>query len=203
MQTPVIFVLSKPHHGKTEARKYLSEVTSLKGGSCSDCIDHFLAARKNISVETWRQTPKEERRPQQIEAGDFIVGTINSIKEPAQNTELDDAMYRVPSALIRQFYLTGHNVIDGVRRKTELSDARKHLDWNGVRSLVIWIERPGYPSPADNTQVEASDCDDVVVNDGTIEDLKVKLFACLVKHYGPQDEIRKPIPVVDITPATD
>jgi hypothetical protein len=132
-----------------------------------------------------------------IEAGDFIVGARDSFNEPAVDPKIDEVLLRVPSSLVRTLYVSGYNVIDGVRRKLELTDAVKHLTWNGVRSVVIWIERPGTPVVADNTEVTSADATDIVLNDGTLEDLRAQLKLVLERHFGPQDEKPAPIPVFD------
>lgn len=201
MNTPVFIVLSKPHHGKTEARKILAELTYLKGGSCSDVIYHFLAARRETTVDALRRLPKEELRPDLIMAGDFLCGLHDSMPD-APNKDVDSEMYRVPSLLCRTLYLSGYNVIDGIRRKAELKEFRGALNWNGVRSLVVWIDRPGFPTVEDNTEVGPEMADELVLNDGTIDDLRVKLKAVLEKHFGVQDSTPAPIPVVDL-PTSD
>lgn len=196
MQTPVIFLVGPPHHGKTEARKLLSEITLQKGESTSTIIYHFLAARRGVSVESLKQLPKEELRPALIEAGDFIVGDVSTIIEPAANTEIDAQLYRIPSSLVRTLYMSGYNIIDGVRRKKELSEAIVHLEWNGVRALTFWIERPGTPVVQDNTELTKEDADETILNDGSLAELKVKLFTTLEKYFGKQDELQTPVPII-------
>jgi len=51
MQTPVIFVIGPPAHGKSTARKLLCDLTGVKGASCSDVIYQFLAARRKKLVD--------------------------------------------------------------------------------------------------------------------------------------------------------
>ena len=200
LQAPVFIVIGPPHHGKTEARKILSELTYLKGASTSELIYRFLALRRNVSLESLQAIPKEELRPALIEAGDFMVGSISAIAEPPVNAEIEKVLYRIPSALIRTMYLNGYNIIDGVRRKQELAEARTHLYWNGVRSLVLWIDRPGVETLKDNTELTAADADEIVPNDGTLEDLRKKLKFVLEAHFGVQDETPAPIPIVDLPP---
>ncbi len=197
MQPPVIIVIGPPHHGKTEARKILAELTFLKGESTSTIIYSFLAHRRKMDIVELQKTPKELLRPELIEAGDYLVGKIDRIALDAVDPEIDSLVYRIPSALIRTLYLSGFNVIDGVRRKTELKDAVDHLTWNGVRSVVIWIERPGVEKIVDNTELTQEDATDVVYNDGTLDDLKTQLKLVLEKHFGKQDEKPQPIPIFD------
>lgn len=197
MQPPVLIVVGPPHHGKTEARKILSELTFLKGESTSTVIYEFLAIRRKVSIDELRQLEKEFLRPELIEAGDFLVGARADISLPAVDPEIDKIVYRIPSALIRTLYMSGYNIIDGVRRKTELKEAVNHLNWNGVRSVVVWIERPGVEKIQDNTELSQADATDVVFNDGTLEDLRAQLKLVLEKHFGKQDEKPQAIPVFD------
>lgn len=195
MQPPAIIVIGPPHHGKTEARKILSELTFLKGESTSTIIYTFLAHRRKIEVAELLKLPKEDLRPELIEAGDFLVGKIDRIALDAVDPEIDKVVYRIPSALIRTLYMAGYNVIDGVRRRTELTEAVDHLNWNGVRSIVIWIERPGVETIVDNTELTKFDATDIVYNDGTLDELKAQLKAVLEKHFGKQDEKPAAIPI--------
>ncbi len=197
MNVPVIIVIGPPHHGKTETRKILSELTFQKGESTSTIIYDFLAKRRGITVDELKKTPKDELRPELIEAGDFLVGKIDKIKLDPVDDTLDKIVYRIPSTLLRILYLSGVNVIDGVRRKQELSDSIKHLEWNGVRSLVIWVERPGVEILQDNTELTQTDAHEVVQNDGTLEDLKEKMKVVLEKYFGKQPEKHDPLPVFD------
>lgn len=198
MQPPVFFIVGKPQHGKTTVRQIVSKQTYLKGGSCSDIVYHFLAARRGVSIDVLRSFPKEALRPALIDAGNFLCG-VGAMSETAVNITLDEAMYRHPSALIRTLYLSGYNVIDGVRRRQEIQHAREHLDWNGVRSFVIKVDRPGVPDIVDNTEDLSEFADDVVLNDGTIEELEVKVKAVIEKHFGSQENPEQ-IPVVDLPP---
>lgn len=199
MQPPVFFLIGSPRFGKTTAQQLLSEITHLKGGSCSEIVYAFLALRRGTSVEALRALPKEELRPTLIRAGDFMVGEAAKFEdEPRDNKEIDGELYRIPSALIRTLYMNGYNVIDGVRRRSELLHALDHLEWNGIRCLTLWIERPGAPIINDNTDLHQHDADEVVLNDGSLADLREKLLKVLEKHFGVQDELDKPVEIVDV-----
>lgn len=198
MNTPVIFVIGPPGHGKTAARKILAELTSQKGESTSRLIYYFLALHKGITEVELRAMPKEDIRPELVSAGDFMVGALENMPTPEATPGTDAKWeYRVPSSLVRTLYLNGVNIIDGVRRRSELSSSIEHLEWNGVPSLVLWIERSQGPVIPDNTELDARDAQETIYNDGTLEDLKTKLYAILVKYYGPQDELTKPVAVLD------
>lgn len=197
MQPPVFFVVGPVGHGKSTAREILSKATYLKGASCSDVIYRFLAVRRNTTVEELRKIPKEELRPALVEAGDFMVGRIGKIEEVAANAEIDQSLYRIPSLLIRTLYLNGNNVIDGVRRRLELVDAIGHLEWNGIRALTIYVEDPRKPQIADNSEDLKDLSDERILNDGTPEELEIKLRAILEKHFGKQDETPAPMEVAE------
>ncbi len=195
---PVIFVVGPVGHGKSAAREILARLTHLKGASCSDVIYAFLAFRKDVSQESLRALPKESFRPQLIEAGDFMVGTLDAVNEQtAKSAELDASIYRRPSALIRTLYQNGYNVIDGVRRRAELVEAVDHLDWNGIRSLVIHIHDPRKPRIADNSELLSDLCQVSLTNDGTLEQLEEKLKKALESAFGPLVE-PEPMAIVDL-----
>lgn len=198
IQPPVIFVVGPVMHGKTTSREILCKHTFLKGASCSDVIYDCLAFRRGVSVQELREVPKEELRPALIEMGDFLCGQIGSLKEAPAIPNFDDQVFRVPSALIRMLYHSGCNVIDGVRRRLELQHAKEHLEWNGVRSITIHIEDPRKAKIVDNSEDLRDLADELIVNDGTTDDLEKKLVAILVKRFGPQDETPEPITVVDL-----
>jgi hypothetical protein len=96
--------------------------------------------------------------------------------------------------------MNGYNIIDGVRRRAELVEARDHLDWNGVRSLVIHVTTPGKPTVADNSESLEDLADETIVNDGTLEQLEEKLRALFPKHFGAPVEEATPQTIVDFRP---
>lgn len=189
-QPPVFFVVGPPTHGKTTTREILARLTRLKGGSCSDVIYAFLAARHNTTVEKLREIPKEDLRPRLIAAGDFLCG-MDGPMDAAEKPEVDQEVFRHPSALIRTLYMNGYNVIDGVRRRLELQHAKDRLDWCGVEQLTIHIVDPRKPVPQDNSEDLSDLADEKILNDGTPEELEAKLKAILERRYPA-----KPMPVV-------
>lgn len=203
MQAPVFFIVGPVDHGKSTSRKILSGVTHLKGGSCSDVIYAILAKRRGVSVESLRAIPKEELRPTLIALGDYVCCVVDAdgkqvvLHEVPVNAEVDGEIYRSPSALIRTLYLNGYNVIDGVRRRLELQHARDHLEWNGVKCVTIHVSDPRKPVIQDNSEDLTGLCDNVILNDGTEEDLGKKLIAVLDEHFpGARTDVPQ-IPVVD------
>lgn len=187
-QPPVIFFIGPVGNGKSEARKIACEITGLDGASCSDVIDAFIAARRKIDVAEWRKLPKEERRPVQIAAGDFLTGKGRMEELPVDST-IDKEFFRIPSGLIRVLFHHGTRVIDGVRRRQELGEARAHLEWLGIRSVVIWVERPGAPVIPDNTELTRDDADEHIVNDGNLAALHACVLEVLKKYAPPKEEV--------------
>lgn len=188
MNAPIFFFIGPPQHGKTEARKLAAEITGLQGASCSDVIHAFLAARMNSTVEKWRAQDKEKRRAAEIEAGDFLCGHIGTLNLVAFDGTVDDDFYRCPSGLIRPLVQRGIRLIDGVRRRIELADAVNHLDWNGIPSVTIWVERPGAPNIKDNTELTREHATEHIVNDGDLAQLRASVRAVLEKYAPPKSE---------------
>lgn len=169
---PVIFVIGKPQHGKSTVRTFLSERLKLRGASCSDTI--LAVIENDLGKEKfaeWMKLPKEQRRSTLIKVGDALCG-LGQLKEAVAE---DPGYYVGPSALIRALFHSGVRIIDGVRRRIELADAIKHLEWCGVPYRVIRVTRPGGPEIADNTEDLSAYVDTEIVNDGTIVDLCQKL----------------------------
>lgn len=197
MQMPVIFLIGPVQHGKSTARRLVSELTGLRGASCSDVIYALLALRKGVPETELRKIPKETLRPELIEFGNWLCGETEGLKEvPVDKTIDSEIDYRVPSAIIRTLYHAGVHVIDGARRSLELDQARAHLQWNGVRSLVIWVEKTGGPKIKDSTTVKKEQADHVVKNDGTEEELKARLKEILVKEFPPPEQAPRAEPVI-------
>lgn len=190
-QPPVFFIVGPVGHGKTTSREILARLTRLRGGSCSDVIYAFLAARHDTTVDELRKVPKEELRPKLIQAGDFLCG-MDAPMEVASKPQVDNEVFRHPSALIRTLYMNGYNVIDGVRRRLELQHAKDHLDWCGVEQLTIHVRDPRKAELKDNSEDLSDLADEKILNDGTPEELEAKLREILERRYPP-----KPMPVLE------
>jgi hypothetical protein len=184
MQPPVIFLIGPPQHGKSTARQITQKLTGLQGASCSDVIYAFLAERRKTTYEELKKIPKEEFRETLIKAGDWLCG-MDGFHEVAVDPTVDNDVLRVPSSLIRTLYQAGYRVIDGARRALELEEAKKHLEWNGVRHLTIWLERTGGPDIKDSTTVTKQQADEVITNDGSEADLTEALHQILLKYFSP------------------
>lgn len=181
MSNQQVVIIGPPHHGKTEVRKYICEVMGWKGASTSDVIYALLAQEMGKPEAELRAMPKEEIRPKLIEFGDYLCGKAGKLElvPPLPERPAPEKYYRGPSALSRILFHTGHRVSDGIRRRLELSDLRSKLEWLGIPLVVIWVERPGHPTIKDNTEVTSADADFVLLNDGSLEELRSKVKAWL------------------------
>jgi len=177
MSNQQVVIIGPPHHGKTEVRKYICEVTGWFGASTSDAIYALLAHSLGCEESELRAKPKEEVRPKLIEFGDYLcmAGELKLLTPGEKEAQY----YRGPSALSRALFHAGVRVSDGIRRRLELKDLRDKLEWLGVPLVVIWVERPGHPTVKDNTEVTSADADVVIVNDGSLDDLRSKVKAWL------------------------
>jgi hypothetical protein len=171
----VVLFIGPPRHGKTTARKILSELINQPGASCSDVIYPLLAKHLKMTESELRAMDKEEARPMLVEFGDYLCGKVETLSVVPGGTPGPGVYFRSPSTLFRSLYLMGIRLIDGVRRKEELDEIRQVLRWLNVPLVVFWVERPGSPPTDDNTAVTASDADITVLNDGTPTELKLKL----------------------------
>ena len=181
---PVILIAGPARHGKTAAREILCKLTHLKGESCSKVIYTYLALTRGVTLESLKLEDKETLRPELIAVGNWLCGDIGELKESVgPDAPAPADVYRVPSGLIRTLYHNGYNVIDGVRRKLELRDALDKFGWNGLRVLSLWVVQPNGPVIADNTEDLSGTVDEVVVNDGTLEDLEKKLIEILTRRF--------------------
>lgn len=189
MNPPVFFVVGKPQHGKSTLRQALANATRLRGGSCSDVVYALLAARRGVSVESLRFLPKEELRPTLVRFGDWLCGLGEPLEETAVNPEFDENIYRHPTALVRVLVLSGIHVVDGIRRRLELQESKDRLEWIGLRTLTIFVDRPGVPEVKDNTEDLRDFADEVVLNDGTVADLEVKAKELLSRRFPPSSDV--------------
>lgn len=176
-QVPLFLFVGPPHHGKTTARKMFSELTGIRGASTSDVIYAFLAQHKGIPESELRAFDKEDIRKELIEFGDYLCGSIGKLELVKADKPVRTDLYRGPSALVRALFHGGFRALDGVRRKLELQEVRDRMQWMGLPTIVTWIERPGQPVIADNTQLSKEDADQIIFNDGTPTDLRVKIKA--------------------------
>jgi len=148
----LLLIAGLPTSGKTEFGSAFAAVTGRTAGSPSDIIYRELAEEMGVTVPDLHRIPKETLRPELIRVGDRITA--------------ED-----PAALIKMLASSGVTVISGIRKKRELAAVRsKYPD-----AVIVWIYRAS-PFIQDNTDLKATDCDMVIVNDGSLEELHSMVY---------------------------
>lgn len=153
--------MGRPQSGKTTLRGFLSKLSGMPGASCSDVVH---AVHRHLAGLDYREvlTPedKEKIRPVLVALGDYVVGRAGSdeqvkslLGEGALEKLSKAELYRAPSGLFRPLYHSGIRIVDGIRRTAEFEEILNRTVWNGDRVAVVWVERPGHPSPEDNTEI--------------------------------------------------
>lgn len=156
-----------PRHGKTEAARIIAARLNLTYGNTSDTIYAELAKERGCTVASLESLPKETLRSALIAKGDNLC-------------------LQGGPAFLALTQLDKHDVVCGVRKPIELSLVREKYP----KSVFLWITRPDYDAPKDNTLLSQLDADYVVVNDGSLNDLEAKIAQFIVmsslglKHPG-------------------
>jgi hypothetical protein len=192
-RNPVVVFIGPPHHGKTTARKIFCELTPLSGASTSDVIYSVMSRLLGCSYEELRAQPKEELRPRLIELGDWLCGVDNGLPSFSLDDEKRatlDSLHRSESALCRVAFLSGCHALDGIRRVNELEHFKHHVGWLGLPVIVVWVHRPGHPTVQDNTSLTEAHADYVIVNDGSVDDLKKKIESLVSSLTAPASCVR-------------
>lgn len=157
----VILVMGRPKAGKSTASQIIAEQQRLNWADTSDTIYKVLAARRGVTVEYLKSLPKEQIRPDLIALG---------------NSLCEQSALALAWPLIEE----GNQIVCGIRRRSEeLNPLLRHLALLGVHTFKIWIDNPNAPKVEDNTTVTADDCDTIIDNSGTIDDLRLKLETLL------------------------
>lgn len=79
--------------------------------------------------------------------------------------------------LLAEIALVKGEVLAGLRDRVELDAARR----KDLFSHVVWIERPGVPRDSTVT-FEASECDCVILNDGTLDEFHLSIWKWANEH---------------------
>lgn len=148
MSQPLFLIAGFPKSGKTEFGLAMSKVTGLLSGSPSDIIYEVLAEKFRQTVVELQAINKEVLRPRLIETGNEITNFNRA-------------------ELIDRLVARGVLIISGVRKKAEIAVAQDK--YPGL--ILIWVSRPGNDIILDGTDLESSDCNYEVINDGTISAL--------------------------------
>jgi hypothetical protein len=145
-----ILIIGNKLHGKTTLANFMVEALGdAEGYSTSSYLVYRLSLIHGVSEEEILKE-KEKYRPELIELGnamcDADAGCLVSICLWSSSKE---------------FIL-----VDGVRRVSEYDRIKDWFD------LVLWVDRPGQAGGLDNLELEEKHADRVVLNDGSLEDLK-------------------------------
>lgn len=95
--------------------------------------------------------------------------------------------YNEPDGLTLYREMLEHNdILEGVRRSSELQALKRHR----VIDMAVWIDAlKRKPREASSScQVRAEDCDHVIDNNGTLDDLKINLDRLIECHILPKME---------------
>lgn len=142
-------ILGYGRTGKDTVGKWLHEHTPLRySGSTSNVICAEIAKAKGITEEEAWRTRHEDRI--------FWYNFCNEFRK-------DDP------ALLARTLLQSSDLVIGLRDRLELKACRKEK----LFDLAIWLER--YVTTDPTVTFTAADCDLIVTNNGTLEELYEKL----------------------------
>jgi hypothetical protein len=88
-----------------------------------------------------------------------------------------DYLRRGDETLLAEMALATGEISAGLRDKAELNAVKKA----GLFTRIFWVDRPGTPVDP-TTTFGPEDCDEVVLNNGTLDQLRSKLFFWAEKH---------------------
>ncbi len=153
-----IAICGMARSGKTTASKWITENTSLR----------------------YSRSTSEA-------AAQLVYDTIKASSKPCWYRNVRDAWndrvnrraqwariiwdYNQPSGtrLYEEMLEQGEDILDGIRKSSELKACRDLLD------LSIWISRPNTHESNASCEIQAVDCDITIHNNGTLEELNAKL----------------------------
>jgi hypothetical protein len=171
----IIVIGSGPGCGKTEARKIICELLAQPGATCSSAIYSFIAAFGTPEMKKWEED-KSANRENLVRLGNWLTFDSEEpfpfpeyLREGAYTHVLD--VVRNPASLVSTLAVTGHTVIDGVRRQSELRAVREACYFFRIPLRVIYVTRPGV-SATDNSQLSAEDANATIINDGDVAELR-------------------------------
>lgn len=147
-----ILIIGNKLHGKTTLANFMvDELGDAEAFSTSSYLVYRLSLIHGVS-ESEILADKEKYRPDLIKLGNAMCDA--------------DAGCLVSICLwsSRKKFI----IIDGVRR---VSEYERIKDWFDV---IYWVDRPGQEGGLDNLELEAHHAHEVILNDGSLEDLKKK-----------------------------
>jgi len=131
--------------GKDEAAAYLAKITGLRyAGSFSWAALPYMAARLGIHPQLAWETRHQNRELWKSYC---------------------DELRKMDQTILARMALQSGDICAGLRDKVEL-DAVKAAN---LFDRIVWINRPGTPEDPTVTFFPSA-CDDLIVNDGTLED---------------------------------
>lgn len=139
---PVFCFIGSPQAGKSTAAKMMAERTGLKRGTCSDIIYRVLSKMEGLPPGDWHEVTPEDQKEVMREK---LIRLGNAIS--------DEMPHVYPSLLLSH----GCGIIDGMRKKKEMTAFKDYCDKEKIRLNVIWIARPDSPAIEDNTEITPSD----------------------------------------------
>ena len=144
----VIVIIGKARAGKTTFAKYLADLYGTKSAGTSDIVYKAMAIARNCKEEELRQIPKEELRPVLIDFANYLCSVVPDF---------------LSSAIIQE----GFDVIDGIRRRSELEAlAAKH-------NIAVYFVDRTEGVVEDNFELDKDDADFIVDNNGKLGDFKI------------------------------
>jgi hypothetical protein len=147
-----LLIIGNKYHGKTTFANFIVKHTQkTEAFSTSSYLVYRLSLINNISEEQILKE-KEKYRPDLIELGNAMCNA--------------DAGCLVSICLWSSSADTV--IIDGVRRISEFSRVSTWFD------KVVWIYRESEPIGKDNLELTEKDATDVILNNGSLEDLEEK-----------------------------
>ena len=143
-----ILVLGFSGSGKTTAAEILAKIV---GGKVANDSDYIIA---DYAKSTGQDVDYVKKNKPALRDELFKFARAKQAEDPAYPINLE--------------FADGANIITGTRNPDEMAVKRKLYD------LVIWIDRPTC-SPGSTDKLGPEYADATVVNDGTFEDLALKL----------------------------
>jgi hypothetical protein len=149
MKPSVIVIIGRARAGKTTFAEWYQKIYGGKIARTSDVVYEVMAKARNCNVEDLQKLPKEELRPNLIKLADFLCDVQ-------------------PDFLSKALIQRGINVIDGVRRVSELEELRKQAF---VTTYYVY-RREG--TVDDNFAIPHTEADFFVDNNYGINKFKVR-----------------------------
>lgn len=156
--------------GKDTAAEMLEKITRIPyAGSTSWAAKELVARRLGVHPQVAWHTRHQHREAWKVECDDLRKNDQTLLIRRALESVNEDKSAGILAGW------TG--IVAGVRDRLELRASKEEKIFNHI----LWIERPGVPRDFTVT-FDMEDCDETVVNDGTLDDLQSKLFLWAEKH---------------------